>query len=343
MEIDETGSVAPDRVSDEAHMDAALAVASAMVGSTSPNPWVGTILVGNKGDVFSGVTESSHGRHAEAVALERAGEEARGGTLYVTLEPCPHVGENPACTELIANAGIARVIVGMQDPDPRVAGRGISRLRSAGIEVEVGVRRKEVERQLAPYLRQRRTGQPFVILKVAMTMDGRTTAPDGTSKWITGPAAREDVHRLRSQSDAIIVGAGTVRADNPSLTVRLPDREVERQPQRVVVGAIPDGALIEPALSWRSSLPELLNHLGEIGCLQVLVEGGATLAGAFHRENLVDRYVLYLAPVALGGDDGRPVLAGAGMSTIEDAWRGEIVDITKVGQDVRITIEPSAP
>src|SRR5438876_11124653 len=229
---------------DEELMWRAMALAASVRGNTSPNPWVGAVLATEAG-VFEGATQPPGGPHAEAVALAAAGEAARGGTLYVTLEPCSHTGRTGPCADAVVSAGVARVVVGIEDPDPHVAGTGIERLRAAGIDVTVGVHGDEVRRQLGPYLKHRTTGRPYVVLKLAATLAGRTAAPDGTSHWITGVEARTDAHRLRAESDAVLVGAGTVRADDPSLTVRhVPGRD----PLRVVLGHAPPGARVLPAV-----------------------------------------------------------------------------------------------
>lgn len=323
---------------DTERMRQAIDLAAAVRATTSPNPWVGCVVVAPDGRVFEGATEPPGGPHAEAVALAAAGDAARGATLYCTLEPCSHHGRTPPCADAVVDAGVRRVVVGIEDPDPKVAGRGIARLRDAGIEVDTGVCGDEVTAQLAPYLKHRRTGRPWVVLKLAASADGRTAAPDGSSRWITGVEARTDAHRLRAESDAVLVGAGTVRADDPDLTVR----HVEgRDPLRVVLGAVPDGARVQPALELGGDLGGVLDELGRRGVLQVLVEGGPTVAGAFHRERLVDRYVVYLAPVLFGGDDGRPVFTGRGAPTIDDVWRGRIAAVAAVGGDLRIDMEAS--
>ena len=271
-------------------------------------------------------------------ALAAAGEAARGATLYVTLEPCAHHGRTPPCTDAIIAAGVRRVVVGIEDPDPLVAGRGLAALREAGIDVTLGVAADEVSEQLAPYRKHRTTGQPWVVLKMAASLDARTAAPDGTSRWITGEAARHDVHLLRSRSDAVLVGAGTVRADDPELTVRLENEAQHAQPLRVVLGRAPTGARVHPALELSGDLDDVLTELGRRGVIQVLVEGGATVAHDFHAAGLVDRYVLYLAPAFFGGDDGRPLFAGPGAGTIGDVWRGRLVSVEKLGEDLRVEV-----
>jgi diaminohydroxyphosphoribosylaminopyrimidine deaminase / 5-amino-6-(5-phosphoribosylamino)uracil reductase len=320
----------------------AVANAARVRTATSPNPWVGAVLVATDGRTFDGATEPPGGRHAEIVALDAAraaGAAIAGATVAVTLEPCSHHGRTGPCADTLVDAGVGRVVIGLTDPDHQVAGAGVDRLRGAGIEVDV-VDDRAVAEQLASYLHHRRTGRPLVILKLASTLDGRTAAPDGSSRWITGPEARADVHRLRAESDAVLVGAGTVRADDPALTVRDADGP---DPLRVVLGHAPDGARVHPCLELQGDLTAVLDTLGGKGVLQLLVEGGPTVAGAFHRAGLVDRYVLYLAPALLGGDDAHPVLAGPAAATIADAWRGRIAEVTRLGDDLRIDLVPQEP
>jgi diaminohydroxyphosphoribosylaminopyrimidine deaminase/5-amino-6-(5-phosphoribosylamino)uracil reductase len=321
---------------DEEAMRRAMALAHAVRRSARPNPWVGCVVESVTGAVFEGATRAGGRPHAETVALAAAGEQARGSTLWTTLEPCSHQGDTPPCADAIVAAGVRRVVVGIEDPDARVAGRGVDRLREAGVEVEVGAAAEAVSEQLAPYLKHRRTGRPWVVLKLAASLDGRTAAPDGSSKWLTGSEARADAHRLRADSDAIIVGAGTVRADDPALTVRLVDGP---DPLRVVLGTVPRGAAVHPALELGGEPGEVLDELGRRGVLQVMIEGGATVAGAFHRAGVVDRYVLYLAPVLVGGDDGRALCAGPGAPTIDDVWRGRIVSVDRLGDDLRVEVD----
>lgn len=326
---------------DDEHMDLALARAASVRTATAPNPWVGAVVVTAGGAVHTGATEPPGGRHAEIVALDAAaaaGDATTGATVYVTLEPCAHRGRTGPCADALVAAGVARVVVGVVDPDERVTGRGVARLRDAGVTVDVGRRAAAVAAQLTPYLHHRRTGRPWVVLKLAATLDGRTAAADGTSQWITGEAARTDAHRLRAESQAIVVGAGTVIADDPALTTRLvagPD------PQRIVLGSAPPGARVRPCREWTRAdgdVGELLAQLGAEGVLQVLVEGGARVAGEIHRAGLVDQYVVYLAPALAGGDDGGALFGGAGVATISELWRGRFVGVRPVGADLRVDL-----
>jgi diaminohydroxyphosphoribosylaminopyrimidine deaminase/5-amino-6-(5-phosphoribosylamino)uracil reductase len=316
-------------------MDRALALAAGVRGSTSPNPWVGCVLQAEDGRIFEGATAPPGGAHAEAAALALAGDAARGATVWVTLEPCSHHGRTPPCADALVAAGVRRVVVAIEDPDEKVAGAGIRALKDAGVEVDLGVRHDQAWALLEPYLKHRRTGRPWVVLKLAASMDGRTAAPDGSSQWITGEEARADAHRLRSESDAVLVGAGTVRADDPALTVR----HVEGpDPLRVVLGKAPADAKVHPAVELEGDLGEVLDELGRRGVIQLLVEGGAAVAGELHRSGLVDRYVVYLAPVLFGGEDARPLLAGPGAPTIDDVWRGRIISVERLGDDLRIEL-----
>ena len=327
-------------------MRQAITAAAASRRLVSPRPWVGAVVVpaGRPDHAgFAGATQGRSGPHAEIVALAGAGSAAAGSTLYTTLEPCSHHGRTGPCTEAVIDAGVARVVVALVDPDPKVAGTGVEALRSAGIEVEVGVGADEVERQLTPYLVHRRTGRPYVVLKLAASLDGRTAAPDGTSQWITGAEARLDAHRLRADSDVVLVGAGTVRADDPELTVRLPPGELAEgfeQPVRAVLGDAPDDARARPLTELSGSPAEVLDDLGERGALQVMIEGGASVAHQFHAAGLVDRYVVYLAPALFGGDDARGLFAGPGAPTIDELWRGTIDSVVRLGPDLRIDLLP---
>lgn len=332
-------------LTDTTQMDRALELGASVRAVTPPNPWVGCVLLTPDGTQLDGATEAVGGRHAEAVALDRAraaGVRTRGATMWVTLEPCSHHGRTPPCASALVDAGVARVVVALEDPDPLVAGRGIALLRAAGVEVTVGVGADAAADSLAAYLHHRRTGRPYVMLKLASTLDGGTAAPDGTSQWITGAEARADAHRLRAESDAVIVGAGTVRADDPSLTVR--DAPSPRgDPLRVVLGSAPADAKVHPCIEWSGDLPGLLDELGAKDLLQVMVEGGARTAHAFHSAGLVDRYVVYVAPALFGGDDASPLFVGPGAPSIADVWRGELRAVTRLGDDLRIDLAPISP
>ena len=322
---------------DEQSMREAVLVAASARLTCRPNPWVGAVLVSADGRRFSGFTQPVGQSHAEVQALRAAGDAARGATMYVTLEPCNHFGRTPPCTEAIIAAGVARVVVGVQDPDPRVAGSGIERLRAAGVRVDVGACHDIVSEQLAPYLHHRRTGRPFVVLKLAMTIDGYIAAKSGSGGWITGETARRRVHQMRAESDAIVVGAGTVRADDPQLTVRDADGP---SPRRIVLGRAPLDARVQPCTEWNGALPELLDELGRDGVLQLMVEGGAKTAASFHAAGLVDRYVFHIAPAVMGGGDGVPAFAGDTAATLADVWRGRLVSTQVLGDDVEVVIEP---
>ena len=322
----------------EGLMALAVDVARTARVAARPNPWVGAIVIDADGAVIAeGATEPVGGRHAEVVALEAAGDRARGGTLAVTLEPCSHHGRTPPCAEAVIAAGISRVLIGVEDPDPRVSGQGIAQLREAGVEVASGVAAEIVAEQLAPYLHQRRTGRPYVIAKMAATLDGRTAAPDGTSNWISGQEARREVHRLRAESDAVLVGAGTVRADNPRLTVR---DAVGPDPLRIVLGTASDDAEIRPCLEWTDTPEALLDHLGAEGHLQLLVEGGAETIATLLERDLVDRLVVYLAPSIHGGSSGHHLVGGVGATTIAELRRGRFIDVRRVGEDIRVEFDP---
>jgi diaminohydroxyphosphoribosylaminopyrimidine deaminase/5-amino-6-(5-phosphoribosylamino)uracil reductase len=328
-------------VNDERYMTRAVAAASSVRAVTSPNPWVGAVLVTSAG-TYQGATAPPGGPHAEVAALRLAadaGDSPVGATLYSTLEPCSHHGRTPPCVEAIVAAGVARVVVGVLDPDPKVAGRGVARLAEAGVDVTVGVGAAEIAEQLAPYLKHRRTGRPWVVLKLAATMDGQTAAADGSSRWITGPEARRDVHRLRAESDAVLVGSGTVRADDPELTAR--DVGADHQPMRVVLGSAPSAAKVQPALELSGELGAVLDRLGALDVVQLLVEGGAKVAHDLHAAGLVDRYVIYLAPAFMGGSDGVPLFRGAGVPTIAGLWRGRVLSVRQLGEDLRVDLAPA--
>ena len=351
-----------------AAMRRAIELAHSVLGTTNPNPAVGAIVLDSTGAIVGeGATRPVGDAHAEIVALTAAGERARGGTLVSTLEPCRHTGRTGPCTDAIEAAGITRVVYAAADPLD-VASGGEEALTAAGIDVEAGVLTDEASRDLAPWLTAVRRRRPYVTWKYAATLDGRTAAADGTSRWITGPEARRDVHRLRALSDAVVVGIGTVLADDTHLTVR--DWPTTRQPLRVVVDglartplsarilddaartlvAVGDNADPERVKGLRDTgaevlelprreggidLGALLAALFERQSLLVLLEGGATLAGGFVRQRLLDGVVGYHAPALLGS--GPPVLDRAGIGTISDAIRLSVIDVTMIGSDVRVT------
>lgn len=317
---------------DERFIRQAISLAWQARTRSSPNPWVGCVL--SPGG-FEGATAQVGGPHAEATALIAAASQARGSTVYTTLEPCATRGRTPSCAQALIDAGVERVVVGIVDPDHATNGNGLQMLRAAGIEVSLGVCESEVREQLAPYLKQRTTGLPFVVAKMATTLDGRVAAANGTSKWITGEDAREDAHRLRAQSDAVVVGAGTVRTDDPELTVRMVEGN---DPRRVVLGAIPAEARVRPAEEWKGSVRELMERLGGEGVLQVLVEGGPSTIRQFHEEGLVDRYVLYIAP-KLAGDGAVPLYPELIADTMANVWQGKLLDVRRLGNDIRVDIE----
>ena len=323
---------------DERMMRLAVETACTARLRSRPNPWVGAVVVAQNGEVFTGATLEPGNAHAEIVALNAAAHHAQGSTLFSTLEPCNHTGRTGPCTQAIINAGVSRVVVGTLDPDSKVSGSGVQHLRDAGLTVDVGVLEQEVKQQLAAYLHHRATGRPFVVLKMASTIDGRIAATDGSSKWITGETARKRVHQLRAESDAIVVGAGTVRADDPSLTVRDADGP---SPRRIVLGTIDASAKVHPCTQWMGTLPDLLDTLGKEGVVQLLVEGGARVAASFHREHLINQYIMHIAPVIAGGDDAAGVFAGPAASTMADMWRGRIVSTTNLDGDIEIILEPN--
>jgi len=349
-------------IAEDAAMLHAISLASRGLGSTSPNPVVGCVILDAAGEIVGeGFHAYAGGPHAEVRALAAAGERARGSTAVVTMEPCNHHGRTGPCSEALVKAGVVRVVAGVADPNP-VAHGGAEALRAVGVQVEMGVRAAEVHAGNIAWLTATERAaagdpRPYVIWKFAATMDGRSAALDGTSQWITSPDARADVQELRSTVDAIMVGVGTVLADDPHLTARTDAGALaNRQPIRVIVDSqnrtpadarVRDGA----ARTWVATAAELgtgadgrvdLRRLGvglfERGCRRVLLEGGPTLAGAYLREGLVDEMVGYIAPKLLG--DGPAALATAGIVTIAEAIDLEIVDVRRVGPDLRLSALP---
>lgn len=325
----------------EAVMRRALALA-AHGPSVDPNPRVGAVVTDPSGQLLGeGFHRGAGHPHAEVEALTAAGSKAEGGTAWVTLEPCDHTGRTGPCTEALLAAGVARVVYGQADPNPQAAG-GAARLRAAGVAVDGGVLADEAQGLNRAWTFAVTRGRPRVVWKFAATLDGRSAAADGTSQWITGPAARADGHLLRGQSGAVLVGAGTVAADNPSLTARRPDGTLlERQPLRVIMGRrdllstarIFDGRA--PTLHLRERDPaHAVQTLFDHGVRQVLLEGGPTLAGAFLTAGLVDEVVAYLAPALLGS--GSSAVGDLGVTTIGEALRLHRHEITPLGPDIRV-------
>ncbi len=368
---------------DEVFMHEALALARRTLGRTAPNPAVGAVVVRDGRIVGRGWTHPPGGPHAEIVALREAGKAASGATLYVTLEPCCHYGRTPPCTEAIVAASIARCVAAVADPFPLVNGGGIALLRRSGIVVEIGLKAREATDLNAGFFARVRTGRPLVLAKYAMTLDGRIATRTGHSRWITGEEARLVVHQLRDRVDAITVGAGTVIADDPALTTRLPDELAgdggPHHPLRVVVdgrGASPLTARVfDPSLpgrtlvattaaaapEWLSGLAErdvelvtcgegpelrldvLLDWLGARGINTLLVEGGGRLLGAFFDGRLVDQIAAFVAPVVVGGSDAPGPVGGCGVPTMTEALRLTNVRLTRLGDDILVEGDVAKP
>jgi diaminohydroxyphosphoribosylaminopyrimidine deaminase/5-amino-6-(5-phosphoribosylamino)uracil reductase len=362
--------------SEQAHfMRRALELARNGLGLAAPNPMVGAVVVNGGRVVGEGWHDGPGTPHAEVVALKAAADLARGATLYATLEPCSHHGRTPPCAPAVVEAGIANVVAGVRDPNPAVDGRGFDLLRRAGLSVVEGVLAEEGADLIAGFANHIRSGLPLVTLKMAASLDGKVAARDGSSRWITGEAAREDVHRLRASSGAIVVGAGTASADDPALTVRLPGYR-GRPPLRVLIDATgrtpPTGALFDrtaptlvattgacPAESraaWEASgaevlvidegrgegqvaLRPLLEALGKRDIQDVLLEGGPTVAWAAVEEGVVDVLVLYLAPKLIGGRDAPGVLGGDGVATIADARGVRIRNVSRIGEELKVVAD----
>ncbi|MEQ9609869.1 MAG: bifunctional diaminohydroxyphosphoribosylaminopyrimidine deaminase/5-amino-6-(5-phosphoribosylamino)uracil reductase RibD [Kiloniellaceae bacterium] len=350
-------------------MRAALTLAARGLGRVAPNPTVGCIIVKDGRVVGRGWTQPGGRPHAETEALKQAGKAAAGATVYVTLEPCAHHGRTPPCAEALAAAGVARVVAALEDPDTRVAGRGMEILRQAGIAAEIGLCRAQAERLKAGFLKRVIKGQPLVVLKLATSLDGKIATHSGHSQWITGPLARRRAHLLRSRADAILVGSGTAVFDNPRLDVRLPGLE-DRSPLRVVVdgrlrlplthdlvaraGEVPtlllthDGnprdrlrayedagvevVQMETDADGHVSLDATLSHLGGRGITRLLVEGGGHLAASLLRAGLVDRLAWFQAPVVIGGD-GVAAVSGFGVDRLDQAPKFLQAAMTQLGRD----------
>ena len=361
-------------------MRLALEEAQRALGTSSPNPAVGAVVVATDGAVVGrGRTQPPGRAHAEVMALREAGDRARGATVYVTLEPCDHHGRTPPCTDALIEAGVAAIRYALPDPDPQVDGAGHRRLETAGIAVEAGDGAAEATRVLEGYLKHRRTGMSAVVVKFAASLDGRIAASSGDSRWVSGPETLEWAHRNRPRLDAIIVGSSTVLVDNPQLTAR-PGGSSDgvHQPTRVVVdsrGRIPADASVlagpSPTLiatieaspaEWRRTmeaagaevvmLPErdghvdleaLLRVLGERGMLTVLVEGGGVLLGGFFDRRFVDRVEAVIAPIVIGAADAAAAVAGIGVERMAQAPRLRDVTVTRLGDDTLISGVPIWP
>lgn len=353
---------------DHAHMARALQLAARGLHTTTPNPRVGCVIVKDGRVVGEGWHQRAGTPHAEIHALQAAGDAARGATAYVTLEPCSHHGRTPPCAEALIQAGVARVVAAMSDPNPLVAGGGISMLILAGIEAEIGLMENEA-RALNPGFISRMTRQrPWVRLKTASTLDGKTALANGQSQWITGEAARADVQQLRARACAILTGSGTVLADNPRMNVR--DFDIGRQPLRVIVDSAlrtPADAVTLPALiachhaepaartaleqagaevielpgtDNRVDLTALLTLLSQRGINELHVEAGATLNGALLAAGLVDEWVAYVAPMAVG-DEARGLFTQSPLTALADAARFRLADVRQLGGDLRLTLLPA--
>jgi diaminohydroxyphosphoribosylaminopyrimidine deaminase / 5-amino-6-(5-phosphoribosylamino)uracil reductase len=331
-------------------MRRALLLAAEPTVRPGANPRVGCVLFGSDGEVLAeGLHRGAGTPHAEVDALAQAGERARGATAVVTLEPCDHTGRTGPCTRALLDAGITRVVFAQADPDPVAAG-GAATLRAAGVDVDGGLLVDEAEKLNLEWSFAVRAGRPHVTWKYAATLDGRVAAADGTSRWITSAAARRDVHALRLAADAVVVGTGTALADDPQLSARDDEgRPLPRQlqPARVVLGRrpLPPNARLRDNTAPTLLLPtrepaEALKTLWQKGVRRVLLEGGPTLAGAFWAAGLVDRVVGYVAPAVLGA--GPVALSGTGITTITDAVRLTVTEVTRVGDDVRIIALPSS-
>ena len=355
------------------YMTRALMLAARGRGRTSPNPMVGAVIVTGRRIVGEGFHRKAGTPHAEVIALQAAGPRARGGTLYVTLEPCSHTNKRtPPCVPAVLAAGIRRVVVAMCDPNPRVNGEGLRRLTRAGLSVTTGCLERQAGQLNDSYVHRMRTGRPLVVLKMAMTLDGKTATAAGQSQWITGPEARRHAHHLRSQVDAIMVGVRTVLADDPQLTVRL-GRPIARQPLRVIMDSglrtpltakvlshrlrqgtviattrlAPHARLVRlrrrgisllvlPSEKGKVSLRACLKQLARMGINQLLIEGGSELAASALQSGVVDRLRLYIAPRLLGGNDAKGLIGGSCPADLVRALAVSRLSVKKIGSDLML-------
>ncbi|MGH8033131.1 MAG: bifunctional diaminohydroxyphosphoribosylaminopyrimidine deaminase/5-amino-6-(5-phosphoribosylamino)uracil reductase RibD [Luteimonas sp.] len=357
---------------DHAMMARALRLAERAAYTTKPNPMVGCVLAHGDMVVGEGWHQRQGEAHAEVLALQAAGDGARGATAYVTLEPCAHTGSTGPCADALIAAGVARVVAAMRDPFPQVDGKGFERLQSAGVAVEHGLMQAQARALNRGFLSRVERGRPWLRIKLAMSLDGRTAMANGDSKWISGAASRDDVMRWRARSGALLTGSGTVLADDPQLTVRFDDNTPFVPPLRVVLdaglatatrGRVRDGDaptlyvhapdakpprgfaadhVHVPVIDGRLDLDAVLRELAVRGINEVQVEAGATLAGALLTANLVDELLLYLAPVLLG-DRARALLGGLGIDAMAQRLRLRTVDTRRIGDDLRLLLQPDRP
>ncbi|WP_349998911.1 bifunctional diaminohydroxyphosphoribosylaminopyrimidine deaminase/5-amino-6-(5-phosphoribosylamino)uracil reductase RibD [Stenotrophomonas lacuserhaii] len=355
---------------DHLHMASALRLAERAAYTTRPNPMVGCVIAHGEQVVGQGWHQRAGGPHAEVFALREAGEQAHGATAYVTLEPCAHFGRTPPCALALIEAGVSRVVAALRDPFPQVDGGGFDLLRAAGIEVHEGLMAMQARELNRGFLSRVERGRPWVRVKLAASLDGRTAMADGSSKWITGPAAREDVQHWRARAGAILTGADTVLADDPMLTVRLPGVDV-LPPLRVVLDArlrslectrvreggaptlylhdpaitAPDAADTQfasvPSVGGRLDLGAVLALLAAQGVNEVHTEAGATLAGALMSGGWIDELLLYQAPTLLG-EQGLPLLSGLGIQAMTQQLRMQVIEQTRVGEDQRVLLRPQS-
>ncbi len=359
---------------DRYFMKLAIDLAQSAKGKTNPNPLVGAVIVKDGMIVGSGIHRKAGEPHAEVHAFRMAGDHAKGATLYVTLEPCSHFGKTPPCANLVKESGVSRVVVAMKDPNPLVAGRGIKLIEEAGIEVEVGILEAEAARLNERFIHNMVHHTPFVISKVAMTLDGKIAAYNGHSKWVTGEEARQKVHYLRNETDAILVGIGTVLADDPMLTTRIP--EGGKNPVRIILDSnlrtpidakitdcseaktwiftkegndqaktqilLEKGVEVFPTPNGKEGLDLsfILQSLYEKGITDVLVEGGSEVNGAFLREGLINKFQLYVAPKILGGRHSLTPFTGNDVETMDEALIVDFDSVEHVGNDLLITAYP---
>lgn len=357
---------------DERYMWLALDLAAQGMGGTSPNPMVGAVLVKDGEIIGTGYHQKAGGPHAEVIALDAAGDKARGATLYVTLEPCSHTGKTPPCADRVIAAGIRKVVTAMQDPNPLVNGRGLVKLKEAGIKVKTGILEEKAARLNEAFVKYITEKRPFVTMKAAITLDGKIATRTKASRWISGERSREQGHRLRNQNDAIMVGIGTVLADNPSLTTRLPEggrnplrvvvdssarmpleaRVVNENPEKTLIYATEDApservavlrekgvsvVQLPAAAGGRVPLDKAMDDLGQRQVISVLVEGGSALNYSLLEAGLVDKVYFFVAPVIFGGEQAPSPVGGKGVATVEEAWRIRDIEISRCDADLLVT------